>query len=70
MNPQAGQQMKDSDEIFGAISGGDFDDYAQAEAAVVMLYATDPSYSRAGISHALGRLERFYRDRRTAGAAQ
>ena len=54
------QQTKDSDIIFTAISTSDFDSYKQAEQAVVMLYVTDMSFSRAGISHALKRLERFY----------
>lgn len=56
-------QMKDSDQIFTAISSGDFDDFKQAEQAVVMLYVMDPSFSRSGISHALKRLERFYDER-------
>ena len=54
------QQMKDSDQIFTSISTGDFDNFKQAEQAVVMLYVMDMSYSRAGISHALRRLERHY----------
>jgi len=56
------QQMKDSDIIFTAISTGDFDDFKMAEQAVVMLYVTDMTFSRAGISHALKRLEKFYAD--------
>ena len=54
------QQMKDSDMIFTAISTGDFDNFEQANQAVVTFYAMDMSVSRAGISHALKRLERFY----------
>ena len=54
------QQTTDSDMIFTAISTGDFDDFQQAEQAVVMLYAMDMSFSRSGISHALKRLERHY----------
>ena len=57
------QQMADSETIFTAISTGDFDDYKQAEQAVVMLYVTDMDFSRAGISHALKRLEKFYAGR-------
>lgn len=54
------QQMQDSETIFTAISTGDFRDFKQAEQAVVMLYVTDMSISRAGISHALKRLEKHY----------
>lgn len=54
------QQTRDSDTIFTAISTGDFDNFKMAEQAVVMLYVMDMSFSRAGISHALKRLERFY----------
>ncbi|WP_299075624.1 hypothetical protein [uncultured Paraglaciecola sp.] len=54
------QQNRDSDRIFTAISTGDFDDYQQAEQAVVMFYITDLSFSRSGISHALKRLEKHY----------
>ena len=46
--------------IFTAISTGDFNNFKMAERAVVMLYVTDMSISRAGISHALKRLEKFY----------
>jgi hypothetical protein len=53
-------QKRDSDIIFTAISTGDFDNFEQARRAVVMLYVTDMSFSRAGISLALVRLERFY----------
>jgi len=60
------QQMKDSDTIFTAISTGDFENFSQAEQAVVMLYVTDAAFSRAGISHALKRLERFYAQRSRA----
>jgi hypothetical protein len=57
------QQMKDSDTIFTAISTGAFDSFVEANQAVVMFYVTDMSISRAGISHALKRLERHYGDR-------
>jgi len=53
----------DSDTIFTAISTGDYDNFKQAERAVVLFYVTDMSFSRAGISHALKRLEKFYKDR-------
>ncbi len=60
MNETIEQQEKDSDMVFTAISTGDFDDFKQAEQAVVMLYVMDMSVSRSGISHALKRLERHY----------
>lgn len=55
------KQMKDSDTIFNVISTGNFDGFKQAEQAVVMFYVMDKSFSRGGISHALKRLERFYK---------
>lgn len=54
------QQTLHSDQIFTAISTGDFCSYADAEAAVLMLYVPDMSCSRSGISHALTRLEKHY----------
>jgi len=54
------QQMEDSDTIFTAISSGDFDDFKQAERMVVIAYVPDMDFSRAGISHALKRLEKHY----------
>lgn len=54
------KQMRDSDIIFTAISTGSFKNFKGAQNAVVKLYATDMSFSRAGISHALKRLEEFY----------
>lgn len=58
------QQMKDSDMIFTQITNGDFHDMKEVNDAVVMLYVMDMSISRAGISHALGRLERHYAEKR------
>jgi len=52
--------LNDSDIIFTAISTSDFETFKEAETAIVMLYVTDMSFSRAGISHALKRLEKFY----------
>jgi len=54
------QQMKDSDTIFTSISTGDFTNFEDANRVVAMLYYTDMSYSRAGICHALKRLEKHY----------
>ena len=55
------KQQSDSDIIFTAISTGAFENFKEAEQAVVMLYVTDQTFSRAGISHALKRLERHYK---------
>ena len=55
------QQMQDSDTIFTAISTGDYDNFDMAKRAVFAIYIPDLSFSRAGISHALKRLEKFYR---------
>tara|TARA_R110000851_G_C12698920_1_gene525873 strand:+ start:59 stop:256 length:198 start_codon:yes stop_codon:yes gene_type:complete len=53
-------QNKHSDIIFTAISTGSFGNYDQAESAVLMLYVPDMTFSRAGISHALKRLDNHY----------
>jgi hypothetical protein len=50
----------DSDIIFTAVSTGDFGNYQEAESAVVALYMPDMSFDRAGISHALKRLAKYY----------
>ena len=52
----------DSDMIFTQVSSGDFDDYKMAESLVCMLYVPDMTISRAGISDALKRLERHYKE--------
>ena len=54
--------QRDSDIVFTAISSGAFDDFQQAQQAVVLFYVPDMSISRGGISHALKRLEQFYSD--------
>jgi hypothetical protein len=54
------QQAKDSDMIFTQVSTGRFSNFEEARRLVVMLYVPDMSISRAGISHALKRLERHY----------
>lgn len=55
------QQNKDSDMIFTQITTGDFDNYEDARRLVVTGYLPDMTISRAGISHALKRLEEHYR---------
>ena len=54
------QQMKDSDTVFTAVSTGNYVSYTEAQQVVVMLYVPDMTISRAGISHALVRLEKHY----------
>ena len=56
-------QMKDSDTIFTTISTSGAIDYKDAERMVCMVYIMDTSFSRAGISHALKRLEKFYTEK-------
>jgi hypothetical protein len=48
-----------SDTIFTVISTS-ADNYEMAK-QMVMLYVLDPAFSRAGISHALKRLEEYYK---------
>ena len=57
------KQMEDSDIIFTAISTSGLLNYKEAEQMIVMAYIPDESFSRAGISHALKRLERFYKEK-------
>jgi hypothetical protein len=51
---------RDSDMIFTQITSGDFPTLKMAEQAVCVIYVPDMTISRAGISHALSRLERHY----------
>ena len=53
------QQMKDSDMIFTQISTSAIDNFEEAERLLVM-YIMDMTISRAGISHARGRLKQYY----------
>ena len=55
-------QQKDSDMIFNQIHQA-FDNMDEAKSAIVAFYVTDMSISRAGISHAIGRLEQYYREK-------
>jgi hypothetical protein len=52
--------QRDSDMIFTQITSGDFPTMKMAEQAICLLYVPDMTISRAGISHALTRLERHY----------
>lgn len=52
--------MRDADMIYNQITHGDFPDLSLAQAAIVKLYVPDLTISRAGISHALKRLEKYY----------
>jgi hypothetical protein len=53
-------QTKDSEMIFKQVTSGSFESYEEVERLIVMLYVPDMTISRAGISHALGRLKRHY----------
>jgi len=56
------QQTKDSDMIFKQISTSAIDNFVDAEKLLVT-YIMDMSISRAGISHARGRLQKFYQNK-------
>lgn len=60
MSDEIAKMFRDADMIFTAISTGNFDNYQQAEAAVVAFYIPDMSFSRGGISLALKKLEEHY----------
>lgn len=49
-----------SEIIFTAVSNGNFKNFKEAETMVTMAYVPDLSFSRAGISHALKKLQEFY----------
>jgi hypothetical protein len=55
------QMLKDSDMIFTQITTGAFENWDEVNQAVVMLYVPDMTISRSGISHALKRLEDYYK---------
>jgi hypothetical protein len=54
------QQLKDSDLVFNLITGGKFETLEEAKIAVITMFLPDQSISRSGISHAVGRLEKYY----------
>jgi len=60
MNETFEQQMRDSDMIFTQVSTSALANMEEAQRLIVMLFVRDMTVSRAGISHALKRLERFY----------
>jgi len=55
-------QMRDSDIIFTAISTSGAKNFEEANRMITMAYIMDLSVSRSGISHALGRLEKYYKN--------
>jgi predicted Zn-dependent protease len=57
------KQNLDADQIFNIISPAGYDNFAQAERAVCLFFVYDMSYSRAGISKALGMLERHFNNK-------
>lgn len=60
------QQMRDSDMIFTQISTADCDDMHMANQMLCAFYIPDMTISRAGISHAIKRLEQFFAEKKTA----
>jgi hypothetical protein len=54
------QQMKDSDMIFTQITTAYYDNFEEARRAIVLFYVPDMSISRAGIAHALKRVEDYF----------
>jgi hypothetical protein len=54
------QMLAESEMIFTQITSGDFPTFELANRAVCTIYVPDMTISRAGISHALGRLEKHY----------
>ncbi len=62
MEETVDQQTKDSNMIFNQITNGDFKNYDQALQTLIVLYTPDMTISRSGISHAIKRLEKFYKD--------
>lgn len=69
-NETSTEFLEDSDIIFTAISTSAYSSFKEAEQAVAMMYVTDPSFSRAGISHALKRLERHYNNPKASEIAE
>lgn len=59
------QQQYDSDTIFMQITTGDFSSFEEAQTVIAHFYVPDGSVSRAGISHALKRLERHFKEETT-----
>lgn len=54
------QQMKDSEMIYRQITSAGYDNFEEVNRAIVTIYVPDMSISRAGISHALKRLEKYF----------
>ncbi len=55
------QQMKDSNMIFTQITTAFYDNFETANRTIAMLYIPDMTISRAGISHALKRIEQYFK---------
>ena len=61
------QQMKDSDMIFTQITSANYDNFDDANRVIVMLYIPDMTISRSGISHALKRIEKHFKQPKKPG---
>ena len=57
------KQNEDAERIFTAVSTSGALDYKDAERMVVMFYVPDMSFSRGGISLALTKLEKFWKEK-------
>jgi len=55
------QQMKDSDMIYNQIRSAGYESWEEAQRAIVNIYVPERTISRAGISHAIKRLEEYYK---------
>lgn len=55
------KQQYDSDTIYMQILSCDCKTIEEAKEAICLFYVPDMSISRAGISHAVGRLEKYYK---------
>ncbi len=56
--------MEDSDRVFNTLSDS-MESMQQARNAITALYMPDLSYSRAGLCHAIKRLERHFEEQQT-----
>lgn len=58
------QMMKDSDRIFKQITSVNYNNFEEVNRIICVLFVPDMSISRSGISHALKRLERYFKEKK------
>ena len=56
------QQQKDSDTIFNHVTSCRLESMEEANRAIMLFYVPDMSVSRAGICHALKRIQKYFDD--------